>query len=47
MDCELRAGESYENGVVAAEGTSAQVFYNPEADEVRLRPDWFYLPSSL
>jgi acyl-CoA thioester hydrolase len=41
MDYELRAGESYENGVVAAEGTSAQVFYDPEADEVLLRPDWF------
>ena len=41
MDYELRTGESYENGVVAAEGTSAQVFYDPEADEVRPRPDWF------
>ncbi len=41
MDYELRVGESYENGRVAAEGTSAQVFYDPEADESRPRPDWF------
>lgn len=41
MDYELRVGESYENGVVTAEGTSAQVFYDPEADEVCLRPHWF------
>ena len=41
MDYELRAGESYKNSVVAAEGTSAQVFYDLEADEVRFRPDWF------
>ncbi len=41
MDYELRAGESYENGRVAAEGTSAQVFYDLEAGEVRPRPDWF------
>ena len=41
MDYELRAGESYENGRVAAEGTSAQVFYDLDAGEVRPRPEWF------
>ena len=41
MDYELRAGESYENGRVAAEGTSAQVFYDLETGEVRPRLEWF------
>jgi acyl-CoA thioester hydrolase len=41
MDYELRAGESYENGRVVAEGTSAQVFYELDAGEVRPRPEWF------
>ena len=41
IDHELRAGESYENGRTVAEGTSAQVFYDPETEEVRPRPGWF------
>ena len=41
MDFELRTGESFENGVLAAEGFAAHVFYDPEAGEVRPRPDWF------
>ena len=41
IDHELRAGESYENGRTVAEGTSAQVFYDPETEEVRPRPEWF------
>ena len=41
IDHELRAGESYDNGRTVAEGTSAQVFYDPETEEVRPRPEWF------
>lgn len=41
MDYELRSGESFEDGRVVAEGTSAQVFYDIAAGEVRPRPDWF------
>ena len=41
MDFELRTGESFENGTLAAEGSAAHVFYDPEAGEVRPRPDWF------
>ncbi len=41
IDHELRAGESYENGRTVAEGTSAQVFYDPKTEEVRPRPEWF------
>ena len=41
MDYELRAGESYEAGRTAAEGTSVQVFYDLETHEVRPRPEWF------
>ena len=41
MDYELRAGESYEAGRAAAEGTSVQVFYDLETHEVRPRPEWF------
>jgi acyl-CoA thioester hydrolase len=41
MDYELRAGESFENGRLVAEGTSAQVFYDIACGEVRPRPDWF------
>ncbi|MGB3682141.1 MAG: thioesterase family protein [Rubrobacteraceae bacterium] len=44
MDFELRTGESFEEGTLAAEGSAAHVFYDPEAGEVRPRPDWF-LPS--
>lgn len=41
MDFELRAGETFEEGVVAAEGSAAHVFYNLEKGEVKPRPDWF------
>lgn len=41
MDYELRAGESFEAGRLAAEGTSAQVFYDIASSEVRPRPEWF------
>ena len=41
MDFELRTGESFEEGILAAEGSAAHVFYDPEAGEVRPRPDWF------
>lgn len=41
MDYELRTGESFEAGRIVAEGTGAQVFYDPTAGEVRPRPDWF------
>ncbi|CAA9457106.1 MAG: thioesterase superfamily [uncultured Rubrobacteraceae bacterium] len=41
MDYELRAGESFEEGRLVTEGTSAQVFYDIAANEVRPRPDWF------
>ncbi|MDQ4064092.1 MAG: hypothetical protein M3122_09490, partial [Actinomycetota bacterium] len=41
MDYELRTGESFESGRIAAEGTGAQVFYDPTAGEVRPRPEWF------
>ncbi len=41
MDYELRAGESYDAGRTAAEGTSIQVFCDPNTHEVRPRPEWF------
>ena len=41
MDYELRSGESFEDGHVVAEGTSAQVFYDIPSGEVRPRPNWF------
>ncbi len=41
MDFELRTGESFEGGALAAEGSAAHVFYDPEAGEVRPRPEWF------
>ena len=41
MDFELRTGESFEEGTLAAEGSAAHVFYDPEASEVRPRPEWF------
>ena len=41
MDFELRTGESFEGGALAAEGSAAHVFYDPEAGEVRSRPEWF------
>ena len=41
IDHELRVGESYESGRTLAEGTSAQVLYDPTTEEVRPRPEWF------
>lgn len=41
MDFELRTGESFEEGALAAEGSAAHVFYDPEAGQVRPRPEWF------
>jgi acyl-CoA thioester hydrolase len=41
IDHELRVGESYESGRTLAEGTSAQVLYDPKTEEVRPRPEWF------
>lgn len=41
MDFELRTGESFVDGTLAAEGSAAHVFYDTEAGEVRPRPDWF------
>jgi acyl-CoA thioester hydrolase len=41
IDHELRADLSFETGRLVAEGSSAQVFYNPETEEVQPRPDWF------
>lgn len=41
MDFELRAGDSFETGILAAECTMAHVFFDPQAGEIQLRPDWF------
>jgi acyl-CoA thioester hydrolase len=41
MDFELRASETFEEGVVATEGSAAHVFYNLEKGEVKPRHDWF------
>ena len=41
MEYELRVGECFEDGRVVAGGESAQVFYDPQTDEVRPRPEWF------
>jgi acyl-CoA thioester hydrolase len=41
MDFELRTGETFEEGIVVAEGYAAQVFFDPGIDEVIPRPDWF------
>jgi acyl-CoA thioester hydrolase len=41
MDFELRVGESFENGTLAAEGSAAHVFFDPLKNEVMPRPDWF------
>lgn len=40
-DYELRAGKDYETGRLVTEGSSAQVFFDPEAGEARPRPEWF------
>jgi acyl-CoA thioesterase FadM len=40
-DYELRAGEDYASGSLVAEGSSAQVFFDPERGEAQPRPEWF------
>ncbi len=40
IDHELRAGESFDTSRLVAEGSSAQVFYDPETEEVQPRPKW-------
>ncbi len=41
MDFELRTGETFEEGTLAAEGSAAQVFFDPRTGEVQPRPEWF------
>ena len=41
MDYELRTGESFDEGRTVAEGSSAQVFFDPKTEEIRPRPEWF------
>lgn len=41
MDFELRIGESFENGTLAADGSAAHVFFDPTKNAVQPRPDWF------
>lgn len=41
MDFELRTGETFERGALAAEGSAAHVFFDPAENTVRQRPDWF------
>jgi acyl-CoA thioester hydrolase len=41
MEYELRVGESFDAGRIVAGGESAQVFYDPQTDEVKPRPEWF------
>jgi acyl-CoA thioester hydrolase len=41
MDFELRVGETFENGTLAAEGSAAHVFFDPLENAVQPRPDWF------
>jgi len=41
MDYELHTGESFDKSRMVAEGTSAQVFYNPKTRSIRRRPEWF------
>ena len=40
-DYELRVGEDYASGRLVAEGSSAQVFFDPERGEAIPRPEWF------
>ncbi len=41
MEFELRTGDSFEAGALAAEGSAAHVFFDPKTNEVQPRPDWF------
>ena len=41
MDFELRTGDTFENGMLAADGSAAHVFFDPVKDADQPRPDWF------
>ncbi len=41
MDFELRTGESFEQGTLAAKGSAAHVFFDPIKNAVQACPDWF------
>jgi acyl-CoA thioester hydrolase len=41
MDFELRTGETFEDGTLAAEGSAAHVFFDPLKNAVQPRPEWF------
>ncbi len=41
MVFELRTGETFEEGTLVAEGSAAQVFFDPKTGEVKPRPAWF------
>ncbi|MCA1688093.1 MAG: acyl-CoA thioesterase [Actinobacteria bacterium] len=41
MGFELRTGETFDNGLVVAEGFAAHAFFDPTSDGVRPRPSWF------
>ncbi len=41
MDFELRSGDSFETGTLAAESSAAHVFFDPDKGEVQPRPGWF------
>ena len=41
MDFELRTGETFEDGTLAADGSAAHVFFDPVKSAVQPRPDWF------
>ena len=41
MDFELRTGETFEDGVIVAEGSAAHVFFDPLENTVQPRPGWF------
>ena len=41
MDFELRTGETFEEGTLAAEGSAAHDFFDPLQGAVQPRPDWF------
>lgn len=41
MDFEMRTGESFDVGILVADGTAAHVFFDPATNEVKPRPEWF------
>lgn len=41
MEFELRCGDTFETGRVVADGSAVHVFYDPDHEETRARPDWF------